>query len=133
MVDDTLYPLIQAQQAALETIVTGDTYSSSIGQRVSLTWPSEQDPADQIYLGRVDLESSSNSDRVAMTTEWRAVIVEPPQYLLLWALQVQTEMVHALRTICGIHIERRSIPDREPGSNTLEIAVTVTAWASEPE
>jgi hypothetical protein len=131
MIADTLWPVIEAQAAALGTILRGDTYRTDLGRIVSLDIPAQQDPAPQIYLSAIEPSSNERGDSVTLTATWAAIVVESPMFMWSEALTAQAEMVHALRNLCSTRVQRGDIDRRAPGSNSL--VATVRAVVTIPE
>jgi hypothetical protein len=130
-ISDPIWPQLTLQHDALQTIVPGDIYTTSLGRSVHWLPPTEQDPPPQIYLSGLDIEMSANGDMMTASATWVALVVDEPSQVIEAALQAQAEMVRALRGLCGVRVTRAAPAARTTGSNTLIVPVTATITLAE--
>jgi hypothetical protein len=130
-VADPIWPQLILQHDALQTILPGDIYSTSLGLSVHWLPPTEQDPPPQIYLDRIDIEVSAGGDMITASATWVALVVDEPSQVIEAALQAQAEMVRSLRGLCGVRVTRAAPTARAVGSNTLIVPVTASITLAE--
>ena len=130
------YTAIQAQTSALRTIAIAAGYQTDLGARVisSPYQPEGENPTPAIYrAGPIAMEAGRDEELYRMTVTWAALVTGAPDQLDSLALDAQSDLVRALRTVCDARqIRRLDIPAREPGSNTLVAAVAISTLIQEP-
>lgn len=132
---DPIMPAIEAQAEALRAISTASGYLTDLGAAVLHPDTASGDrPAAGIMLSDdVGAESDLSRGTVVVRTEWIAWAVGEPVDLLPAALAAQTDMVVALRAVCGARITRGAVGRRADGSNYLVASVNVTQTVTEVE
>jgi hypothetical protein len=132
---DAVHTAIAAQAAALAAITRTAGYQSDIGAR--LIWPlvpTDGEPTECLYRAGPIAFAQVRSEIVRVETTWAALVVAGPDDIDERALMVQSDMIRALRSLCTQPtLARLPIQAREPGSNTLVVAVSCTVGVPEPD
>lgn len=127
---------ILAQAAALGGIAISAGYYTNLGAAImpSPQQPDGDDLTPAIFRsGDIAMEAARDEGLYRMTITWAALVIGNPDQIDGLALEAQSDLVKALRTVCGSRqIARLSIPAREPGSNAAVAAVSITTTIQEP-
>lgn len=132
---DAVHTAIAAQAATLATILRSAGYQTDIGAR--LIWPhlpTDGDPAECVYRAGPIGFDQVRQDLTRINATWAALVVASPDEIDERGLMVQSDLLRALRALCTQpSLARLPIQAREPGSNTLVVAVSCTVGVPEPD
>ena len=132
---DAVQTAIAAQAAILATARRSADYQTDIGAR--LIWPhmpTDGEPAECLYrTGPIGFDQV-RPEIVRVETTWAAIVVASPEVIDERALMVQSDLIRALRGLCTKPtLARLPIPARDPGSNSIVVAVSCTVGVPEPD
>jgi hypothetical protein len=132
---DAVHTAIAAQAAILATARRSADYQTDIGAR--LIWPhmpTEDKPPECLYRAGPIGFTQVRPDLARVETTWAAIVVASPESIDERALMVQSDLMRALRGLCvQPSVARLPIPARDPGSNSIVVAVSCTVGVPEPD